>query len=110
MIYFANGSVYLNDDDRAKIDNAARIQIADASRVLVVGHASNQNTGRTTVEADAINFEMSRRRAQAVAEVLVESGVNPSLILVEARGTSQASFPASLEQEAQSRRVEIYLD
>lgn len=110
-IFFGNGSVYLNDQDMAKIDNAVRIQIADARRVLVVGHASTRSTARNALEADAINFEISRRRAQAVAEVLVDRGVDPSLILIEARGTSGASnVPATEEQQAQSRRVEIYLN
>ncbi len=110
-IFFANGSVYLNDQDRTRIDNAVRMQIADASRVLVVGHASTRSTARNAIEADAINFEISRRRAQAVAKVLVDRGVDPSLILIEARGTSDASNgPATEEQQAQSRRVEIYLN
>lgn len=110
-IYFVNGSSNLNGEDIMKIGGAARRHTADGGRVLIVGHASSRAATANQIEADTVNFEISRKRAQAVANALVQEGVDPALIMVEARGDGEAArVPATAEQEARGRRVEIYID
>ncbi len=71
--------------------------------VNVVGHADN--TG-----AAAYNQQLSERRAQAVSQVLVQSGVAPSRVRAIGRGEDQPiASNLTAEGRAQNRRVEIII-
>jgi outer membrane protein OmpA-like peptidoglycan-associated protein len=69
--------------------------------VSVVGHADRAGS-------DAYNMALSRRRADAVADLLAAGGVPRSALAVSAKGESQPRVPtADGVREPQNRRVEI---
>ena len=73
------------------------------STIQVVGHTDNTGTA-------AYNQDLSQRRAQAVASILVADGVNSGRVQAIGRGESQ---PIATNQtaagRAQNRRVEIFI-
>lgn len=98
------------DWDEATISPAARRIIAAAAQraqelpetaLLVIGHADRSGPA-------AYNEGLSRRRAEAVREVLVENGVDPERIRLEARGELEPVVPTGDGvREPQNRRVVI---
>jgi outer membrane protein OmpA-like peptidoglycan-associated protein len=69
--------------------------------VSVVGHADRAGS-------DAYNLALSKRRADAVADLLAAGGVPRSALAVSAKGESQPRVPtADGVREPQNRRVEI---
>ena len=69
----------------------------------VVGHADSQGT-------EAYNLALSQRRAQAVSDYLVTSGVVAARINASWRGESEPAFPNTTEEfRALNRRVEVSL-
>ena len=79
------------------------LQTYPNSTVQVTGHTDN------TGEA-AYNQDLSERRAQSVASVLYQSGVNPGRVQVIGRGeSSPIASNASAAGRAQNRRVDIVI-
>lgn len=73
------------------------------STVNVVGHTDN-------VGEAAFNFDLSQRRAQAVASVLINGGVAPQRIRSIGRGEDQpVASNATASGRQQNRRVEIII-
>jgi outer membrane protein OmpA-like peptidoglycan-associated protein len=71
------------------------------STVFVVGHTDN--TG-----AAAYNQQLSERRAQSVASVLIAGGVNPGRIIATGRGEDQPiASNLTPEGRQENRRVDI---
>jgi outer membrane protein OmpA-like peptidoglycan-associated protein len=71
--------------------------------VQVIGHTDN-------VGSDAYNNQLSQRRAQAVANVLIGDGVQPSRVVAEGRGRYEPiASNATAAGRAQNRRVEIHI-
>ena len=69
----------------------------------VVGHTDSQGT-------EAYNLALSQRRAQAVSDYLVASGVAAARINESWRGESEPAFPNTTEEfRALNRRVEVSL-
>lgn len=67
----------------------------------VVGHADKSGS-------DEYNLGLSRRRADAVAQLMTSMGITQSQITTDAKGESQPRVPtADGVREAQNRRVEI---
>lgn len=88
----------LQGDIRAVASNLTRYP---NSRVQVVGHTDNSGTA-------AYNQDLSERRAQSVAAVLMQGGVAPSRIAAYGRGEDQPiASNLTVEGRAQNRRVEI---
>ncbi len=101
-ITFASGSYEVNASLQADLRRVAGylLRFPD-SQVQVIGHTDN--TG------DALmNVGLSHRRAEAVASVLVASGVAPTRVQTIGRG-EDAPVASNLTPEgrAQNRRVEI---
>ena len=95
-VYFESGSAELSQAARQVIAEAARAAgLARPQQIEVVGYTDPSGS----VEANQI---LAERRAQVVADALVEAGASPGA--VEASGEGEASI-AALAQE--SRRVEI---
>lgn len=103
LVYFEHGSASLPSASRAEIvlrSAACHIQLRP-SAVTIVGHAD-------TSGSPAYNLELSRRRAQAVADRLVALGVDRSRIALNARGESApAVATGDGVAEAVNRRVLI---
>lgn len=73
------------------------------ARLRVDGYADPRGS-------DAWNQDLSRRRAQNVAAVLVAAGVTPERLLIEAHGKSEAaSADGDLDAYALERRVTVRL-
>ena len=95
-VHFESGSAELSAAARRVIDEAARAAgLARPQQIEVVGYTDPSGS----VEANQI---LAARRAQAVADALVESGASPGAVEVAGRGeASMTSIPS------ESRRVDI---
>ena len=80
-------------------------RIAAEADVVVLGHTDN-------VPSPIGNQSLSELRAQAVADALVEAGLNSSAIVeVVGRGESEpAATNATAEGRRQNRRVEVFVN
>lgn len=110
----ANGGRMLGDtvyfaDDSAKLDEAATAVVRavsaylrdhpDLSRVTVEGHGDYRGWG-------PYNETLSVRRAQAVVDALVASGVAADRLIVDGRGEKEPADPGTTpEALAKNRRV-----
>ena len=100
---FASGGAQLGGDADAALQAAlAAIQAAAPdSPVLVEGHADSAGD-------DEYNADLSRQRAQAVADWLVEQGVAPERLILVGRGEAEpATSNDSADGRARNRRVEV---
>ncbi|MEL7098189.1 MAG: OmpA family protein [Pseudomonadota bacterium] len=103
-ITFASGSFAVRPELRPDLLSLARnLQQYPQSTVQVVGHTDSDGD-------DAFNQQLSERRANAVADVLMNGGVPFERIQTFGRGESQpiASNDTSTGK-AQNRRVEIVI-
>ncbi|MFH0893095.1 MAG: OmpA family protein [Bacteroidota bacterium] len=71
--------------------------------VLIVGHTDNQGT-------DEYNIDLSKKRADAIANHLIEIGVESKRITTDGQGFRRPAKPnTSEENRAKNRRVEFIL-
>ncbi|HWL68333.1 MAG TPA: OmpA family protein [Geminicoccus sp.] len=105
QVFFALGSAELDSDAMSTVAAAANwYKLGGAPSISVTGHAD-------TTGSPAVNEEVSRRRAQAVADALVGFGVSESAITQNAVGQSDLLVPTGEGvAERQNRRVEIRLE
>jgi outer membrane protein OmpA-like peptidoglycan-associated protein len=106
------GRKVLFDFNKATLKPAAISQLAavlqalrdqPGAQVLIVGHTDS-------VGSDAYNMGLSQRRADSVANYLVQNGVPRQSIRTEAKGESEpVASNANAQGRAQNRRVEITL-
>lgn len=86
------------DDLRATAEVFAKY---DDTNVLVEGHTDD--TG-----AEAYNMDLSRRRAETVADFLASQGISRSRLMTEAFGETQPKYENdSEENRSKNRRVEL---
>lgn len=104
-VTFDTDSATVKPGLRDEIDRIARImQQYPRTRVLVEGHTDSTGTVQ-------YNQQLSERRAESVATLLQQSGVNPSRIRTIGYGSSQpAANNNTPEGRARNRRVEIKVD
>ena len=102
LVFFDFDSAVLTPEARAIVRQAANdARNGSTTRIMVTGHADKSGT-------NAYNLALSERRAEAVRNLLVESGVTPSDISVAAKGETEPLVPtADGVREPQNRRVEI---
>jgi len=83
-------------------DIASVLKENSSLKVKIVGHTDNDGN-------DAANLDLSKRRAEAVKNMLVsEFGIDDSRIQTEGKGASQPAAPnTTSEGKAQNRRVEF---
>ena len=102
-IQFDSGSAIISPTSYGTLKKVAQaIQAYPENSFLIVGHTDNDGS-------DSVNIPLSRKRAQAVRETLVNTfNIDPSYLQIEGKGASE---PISLENtsvgKAQNRRVEI---
>ncbi|MEO3431978.1 OmpA family protein [Inquilinus sp. CAU 1745] len=102
-VYFESGQADLGVEELAVLDRIAEAHAAQGGEIRVVGHAASG--AADAVGTETVPAELSRQRAQSVADALVQRGVDRSSIWVSgAADTQPASGPA------EARRVQIYLD
>lgn len=102
---FDFNSAELKDESKEVIDEYRKQlgpELTDAYMVLVVGHTDSSGDAK-------YNETMSKKRAQSVADYLVESGVNKDAIRVIGRGSAEPLFDnKTLDGRKQNRRVDIF--
>ncbi len=97
---FASGSAELNDADKARLAKLAQVLSLPAlatRRTRIEGHTDASGSFRA-------NTDLSRRRAQSVADYLVDSGVSASRLEVVGFGSTQP-LPGLPADAPQNRRV-----
>jgi flagellar motor protein MotB len=101
----------LGGNDYAVLAKVAQIQRTNGATVRVVAH-SDQDATASSVEALARgNFEVSRRRALAVANQLVQLGVPVDRIVAEAASDGEPVYQTNTARGvAANRRAEIFVD
>lgn len=101
---FATGGTDLSSGSAAALDMLSRMLSRDSElSVVIVGHSDNEGT------LDG-NIDLSRRRAEAVRDALIERGVPGGQL--DARGIgylAPVTSNASEQGRAQNRRVELVL-
>ena len=100
VIYFANNSSRLSDNEAAKLDSVVRLMQAQPDVTLsIVGHASN-------IGSKQYNRKLSQRRANAVKKCLVAKGIAATrLHPVVGRGIDRATADSR-----KARRVELMIN
>jgi len=109
------GGRLLFDRGVATLDNTTRTQLAQIAQqirghrniVLVKGHAAHDDFPE--VASPEALMDLSLRRAQAVADFLVSSGVEPEILRVQGCSTFEpvAQRAYSAASQAQNRRAEV---
>ena len=99
---FDHGEIRLRDSAEADVGTLADGLYRDGrTGLVVIGHSDA--SGSTE-----FNFELSHRRAVAVAQTLVRFGVSPDRITVAGRGETQPIADNEAEDgRARNRRIEI---
>jgi outer membrane protein OmpA-like peptidoglycan-associated protein len=102
-VIFASGKADLLPGARAKLDQVARaLAESDAQQKIVVeGHTDSRGS-------DALNQDLSARRAAAVRNYLVSKGLAPERVVAQGLGPSRPiSDNETAEGRANNRRVEL---
>ncbi len=110
VINFDHGSYKLSTSDRRLLLKIAVEARDTGAFVRVVGHASMRTRDMNELKHTLANFNISVKRAEAVAAFLIANGVKAEKLIVDAVGDSQPlnheSMPA---EERANRRAEIFL-
>jgi len=101
-VLFETGKAYVQPGARDKLARLADVlNRYPRTRVQIVGHTDSRGSEES-------NYELSRRRAKAVADILVENGVSPARIATRGEGESRpVASNETPEGRAKNRRVEI---
>lgn len=111
VIFFADGSAALSGHDLTVLRDVYLIQQQQGGHLRIVGNASMHTATLDPSQHDQVNFELSVKRANAVARALINMGVPDGSIAVMAQGSQRPVFYEFMPTgEAGNRRVEIYLD
>ena len=103
--HFAYAKAELTPEGQAKVQRAAQaLNQYPNRRIEVNGYTDSSGD-------DARNLRLSERRADAVKQTLVESGVDASRVTATGYGSANpVASNATAEGRAQNRRVEIVLE
>jgi outer membrane protein OmpA-like peptidoglycan-associated protein len=111
VIQFGRASSGLGGRDSDILKKVAKIQQKNGGTVRVVAHAEQDVTGSSSNQIERGNYDVSRRRALAIANQLMALGVPRSAIIAEAASDSEPVFATNTARGvAANRRAEIFLD
>lgn len=101
---FEFNSADLDDESEAYVNRLAKKMQDDESLTLVIeGHTDN-------IGSDKFNLRLSQKRADAVANQLIKSGINPVRVKIEGKGLREPlNENATEKQRAENRRVVLTL-
>jgi outer membrane protein OmpA-like peptidoglycan-associated protein len=104
-LVFATGQSTVLPGAQTQLDKVADALKTQAEHHFVVeGHTDNQGT-------DAVNQELSKKRAEAVRQYLIVRGVSPEAISAVGWGpTKPVAENKTIEGRAMNRRVEIIIE
>lgn len=101
-ILFDYNKAFLRPEGQQEADKVvAFMKQHEAATVVVVGHASAEGT-------DEYNQALGLRRAQAVADYLIQQGIAPARIQVESRGESDPAVPNDTEANRKLNRRAVF--
>lgn len=108
--YFDNGSSSLDGAAGAKIREIAKTAKQTKGKINVYGYASSRTRNTDIVSHKLANFNISMKRAEAVAQALRRAGVPAKQITVEALSDSAPAYQEVMpEGERLNRRAEVYI-
>jgi outer membrane protein OmpA-like peptidoglycan-associated protein len=111
VIYFASGSAKLNADGRNALHKVVELHKQRGGVIRVVGHASNRTQEVSAAQHELINFDISYKRARAVADELIRHGVAADKVAVISRSDSEPAYHEWMPSgEAGNRRAEVFID
>jgi outer membrane protein OmpA-like peptidoglycan-associated protein len=111
IIQFGQGSAGLDGSDYAVLQKVAEIQKSNRATVRVVAHSAQDAYGSSVSNLARDNYEVSRRRALAVANQLVRLGVPADRIVAEAASDAEPVYETNTARGiAANRRAEIFVD
>lgn len=107
LLYFETGGTKLIPESERRLQVVLGVlrELKDlpASELIVIGHADD-------VGSDALNDELSRRRAASIANMLKSKGIDTTRVSIVGRGSRDPLVPARKGMaEVHNRRVEIRL-
>ncbi|MBG04273.1 MAG: hypothetical protein CMM59_09380 [Rhodospirillaceae bacterium] len=110
-IYFGDGSASLSREDVSIIAAVRQAFGQTGGKIRVVGHSSMGANTLSASRREEVNFRMSLRRANAVAEELIRHGVPRQSVEVIAEGDRAPAYEESSQTgAAYNRRTEIFID
>ncbi len=111
VIYFALASAHINKQGSAALHKVADYLKQSGGTLRVVGHASNRTKELSATSHELVNFDISFKRARAVADVLIRHGVAPDRIEVVAMSDSEPVYQEWMPSgEAGNRRAEVFIN
>lgn len=104
QVLFDVNEAFVRNDMKAQLDRMANMLKKDPSATLrITGHADSQG-------GDDYNLKLSKRRATAVRNYFIISGISPSRLVVQGEGENVPVAPNDNPQgRSMNRRVEIQL-
>lgn len=110
-IYFNDGSSKLSSRDVTIITAVTEVFGQTGGRVRVIGHSSMGARTFDPARREVINFQMSLKRANAVANELIRQGVPAESVEVVAEGDRAPAYQETTQTgAAHNRRTEIIID
>lgn len=106
-IEFSQGSADLTSDDKAALKDVVQLYRKNGGSVRVVGHAP---AGGDSVESMMTGFDLSMKRANAVARELTRFGIPSRSLFVGARAEAAPSYAQTSSIDASPDRTEIFVD
>jgi outer membrane protein OmpA-like peptidoglycan-associated protein len=111
VIQFGRASSGLGENDYSVLAKVAQIQRRNGGTIRVVAHADQDAYGNSADQLERGNFEVSRRRALAVAQQLRALGVPRDRIVAEAASDDEPVYQTNTARGiAANRRAEVYID
>lgn len=111
-ILFPSGGYTINEQAREVLRKMVpTLRSLTQTRVIVEGYTDNVPVSREMQRAGiASNLDLSSRRADTVADVLVRDGVPRNIISADGRGDANpVASNATPEGRSQNRRIEVTL-
>lgn len=111
VIYFGLGSARIDKGGRDALDKVAQYHEQRGGTLRVVGHASSRTKELSPARHEMVNFNISFKRARAVADELIRRGVAPDKLVVVAMSASAPVYQEWMPSgEAGNRRAEVFID
>ena len=111
IVTFGTGSAALSGEARRSLREVAKLYKERGGHVRVIGHASNRTKEMSAERHALVNFDVSLRRANAVAKELISLGVPANVIYIGAVSDTEPVYHEWMPSgEAGNRRAEIFLE
>ena len=111
VIQFGRSSSGLGGNDYDVLARVAEIQRRNGGTIRIVAHADQDAYGSSAAQIERGNFDVSRRRALAVAQQLRALGVPRDRIVAEAASDEEPIYQTSTARGiAANRRAEVFID